>query len=348
VTATLEPAAPAPGAIASRVAWLTAPQRLEWRSEPLGSPGPAQLLCETLVTAISPGTELAAWSGAPPLRDGTGYPRLLGYCNVARVLAAGSAVGHIRPGQRVLSFAAHRSHSLIAADEVLLVLEEGMRSAEIACAYLYQLGYNAVLSSEVRAGSHVLVIGLGALGLTSVAMAAIAGAQVCAVSDQALPRRLGGEFGARAVFTRAEAQAAYRALTPQLADVVITTSNSWEDFGLALKLAGNRATIACLGFPGRSQPPGSFNPLDSRYFYVKQLRIEAVGMSPERPDARGFLRFDERTNLGYIAGLIHGGVLHPAALAPVSYSWDRLEQAYRELLTRRGSAVTCLLQWLPG
>lgn len=331
----------------ARIAWLVAPRRLEWRTEPVGSPGPTQLSCETLVTAISPGTELAAYSGAPPLREGTGYPRLLGYCNVARVTAAGSAVAHIRPGQRVLTYSSHRSHFLCEADEVLLVLGEDMRSEDIVCAYLYHLGYNAVLRAAVRAGTRVLVVGLGTLGLTSVAMATLAGAHVCAVSDQALPRRLGAEFGASAVFTRAQAEGAYRVLAPELADVVITTSNSWEDFALALKLAGHHATIACLGFPGRSRPPGDFNPLDSRYFYVKQLRIEAVGLSPERRDTRGFLRFDERANLAYIAALMQSGRLHPEALAPASRPWDELEQVYGELLTRRDAAVTCVLRWLP-
>ena len=54
------------------------------------------------MTAISPGTELAAYVGLPPLRDGPAYPRLQGYCNVGRVLTVGERVRHLVPGQRVL------------------------------------------------------------------------------------------------------------------------------------------------------------------------------------------------------------------------------------------------------
>ena len=327
--------------------YLTAPGQLELRAEPLevAALGAREVLCESLVTAISPGTELGAFTGLPPLRPGVHYPRLLGYCNVARVLAAGADVHEVRPGQRVLSFASHRSHFVMRAEELLLVLEPQARAAEICCTYLFHLGYNAVLRSAVRPGSRVLVIGLGALGLTAVAMAAIAGARVLALSDQAALRTLGQQFGAELALPRADVAALQAALGPGLADVIITTSNTWSDWELALQLAGRRGTVAVLGFPGRGQPPGAFNPLDSRYFYDKQLRLEAVGSAPERADARGFLRYNERDNLNYLAGLIMQGRLPAAALAGGSYPGAAIAEAYRELLARQRSAVTYLLRW---
>ena len=101
----------------------------------------------------------------------------------------------------------------VPADDVLQVLADGARSEDLACAYLFHLGYNAVLRSGVRPGSRVLVIGLGVLGLTSVAMAAIAGARVVAVSGHALPQRLGLEFGASAVLARSDGGAIRSALS---------------------------------------------------------------------------------------------------------------------------------------
>src|SRR5688572_21668827 len=40
-----------------------------------------QLLARTEFSAVSLGTEMAAYSGEPPLRPGIIYPRLVGYCN---------------------------------------------------------------------------------------------------------------------------------------------------------------------------------------------------------------------------------------------------------------------------
>jgi threonine dehydrogenase-like Zn-dependent dehydrogenase len=273
------------------------------------------------------------------------YPRLQGYCNVARVLAVGTGVSGINPGDRVLSFASHRSHFVSAAEDVLFVLGTEDRADDIVCTYLYHLGYNAVLRSGVRAGSRVLVIGLGALGLATAAVANVAGARVLGLSDHVLAQRIAVDSGASAVFARSDTGALRTALSEGLADVVIVTTNSWDDWAIALELSAIRGTIACLGFPGRGQAPGSFNPLDSRFFYAKQLRIEAVGHSPEKRDARGFLRFNERDNLKYLAELIVSGRLNPRLLASDSYPGGDIARAYRDLLDRRNSPVTFLLRW---
>lgn len=332
--------------IEASVVYLNAPYQLELRKERLATDiGAREILCETLVTAISPGTELAAYRGLPALRPGAGYPRLQGYCNVARVLAAGGEVREVTAGDRVLSFTSHRSHFVINADEVLLVLPQTAAAESLACTYLFHLGYDAVLKAAVRPGSRVLVLGLGALGLASVAMAAVAGGRVFGLSDQAFAGPIARAFGAAAVFSRRDLDGLRAALTDQLADVIIVTTNAWKDWATALEMAALHGTIACLGFPGRGEPPPPENPLDSRFFYTKQLRILAVGMAPERGDTRGFLRFNERTNLKYLAELLHAGRLDAASLVSGTYPASEIEQAYRDLLARDRRAVTYLLRW---
>jgi NADPH:quinone reductase-like Zn-dependent oxidoreductase len=335
-------ATPPPPVTTSRVVSLVGARQLVWLDEALPSTAPAgALLCETIVSAISPGTELAAWTGLPPLRDATGYPRVQGYCNVARVLDVGSGVSGFAAGDRVLSFQSHRSHFVLAADDVLLRLAETASADAVACTYLFHLGHNAVLRGGVRLSSHVLVIGLGALGLTSVAMARAAGAQVVAASAHERARALALQMGARAACSR---DAVAGQIGPG-ADVVIITTNAWSDWQLALQSTAMRGTIAVLGFPGRSQAPGDFNPLDSRYFYAKQLRIEAIGLSPERPDARGHARFNERDNLAFIYGEICTGRLDSSLLVSGTFPATQIERAYEALLERRDSPVTYLLRW---
>lgn len=331
----------------ARVVYLTAPRECEVRSEPLPSLGAGDVLCETLITAISPGTELAAYCGLPPLRTGVVYPRLQGYCNVARVLAVGSSVTGVAVGDRILSFRSHRSHFVTPATDVLLRLPAESKVEDAVCTYLFHLGYNAVLRAGVKAGSRVLVIGLGVLGLTSVAMAALAGATVVALSDQPSSQRVARTFGATAVHGRDSSAALREAFAGELADVVITTTNSWADWQTALQMAGPLGVIASLGFPGRGEGPATFNPLDSQYFYAKQLRIESVGLSPELPDGRGFARFNERDNLKFLASQIIAGRLHPSLLVSGTYPGVEIERAYTDLIARRNSPLTYLLRWSP-
>lgn len=331
-------------AITAKTVWLEGPGELVLREEPLAAPGAGKILCETIVTAISPGTELAAWRGDPPLRHGVVYPRLQGYCNVARVLECGDGVAECAPGDRVLTLQSHRSHFVTRASDALYKLPESADADRVVAAYLFHLGYNAVLRSDIRAGHRVLVIGLGALGLTSVAMASLAGANVVALSNQAAPAELAKAYGARGVFSRTEEAALAEALGDG-ADVIISTTNGWDDFALAQRMAAQNGTIACLGFPGRNEVPGNFNPLASEHFYMKQLRIEAVGWSPLENDARGFARFNLRDNIGFLAGAIQTGRIDPALILSGRYPGSEIAQAYTDLDMRKDDAVTYLLDW---
>lgn len=295
------------------------------------------------MSAISPGTELAAYNGLPPLGAAPAFPRLVGYCNVSRVIAVGDDVSSSRVGDRILTFMSHRSHFLVDEADVLLTLDEDDDAAIMACAYLFHLGYNAVLNADVRPGSRVMVLGMGVLGLTSTAMARISGAEVAAISDHDSALNLSMAMGADVALTRA--QLATAAHWHGSADAVILTTNGWADWQLALRSARRHGTIACLGFPGRGEPPPADNPFDPHYFYSKQLTIKSVGLSPERQDSRGFLRFNIRDNLAYLAGLFRTGTLDPAMLVSGRYPSERIAEAYADLRVRRGSPVTYLLEW---
>lgn len=329
----------------AKVVWLNAPGELELRSQKLPEPGENELLCQTLVSVISPGTEIAAYKGLPPLRPNVVYPRLQGYCNVARVMKVGAGVTEYKPNDRILSFMSHRSAFVIAKGDALYKLSETEDAGKIACTYLFHLGYNAVLRSGVRAGSRVVVIGLGALGLTTVAVAALSGARVFAISDQEAPAAIACKFGVEAVFKRDGLPSLADTLGANLADVVVSTTNGWDDWTIALQMARKLGVIAVLGFPGRGELPPAINPLDSQYFYMKQLRIEAVGLSPEYPDSRGYCRFNERANIEYLAGLISNGCLDSSLIISGEFDGMDIDNAYRNLVARVNSPITYLLNW---
>ena len=328
--------------IIARTAWLEGPEQLVWKDEELRAPAAGEMLCQTITSAISPGTELAAWHGAPPLRPGNPYPRVQGYCNVAKVLEVGEGVAGIAAGDRVLTLQSHRSHFVCKASDAYVKLDHGMEEGDVAPAYLFHLGYNAVLRSGVRAGSRVCVIGLGVLGLTSVGMAKRAGGQIYAISNHAYPRGIAvDQFDAWGAYARAEKDRLLAEMGAG-ADVVILTTNSWTDYQLALEIAGQHAAIACLGFPGREQAPGEYNPLSAEHFYNKQLRIEAVGMSPLENDPRGFNRFNLRDNLNYITRVI---AQDARQIVSAHYPAYELDRAYRDLSARKNNAITYLLDW---
>lgn len=326
---------------AARVAVLTSPRNLVFEQRQLSvNPLPVDaVLAETLVSAISPGTETAAWQGLPPLRPGPVYPRLVGYCNVARVLQCGSACTRVKPGDRVLSFASHCSHFVVREAELLAVLPDGLPSSEAVTAYLFHLGYSAVLAAGLPAGTHAVVVGLGVLGLTAAAMADLAGWAVAGVTNHSSLTDLQYRLPRLRLHSRSQPPA------EEQAQVVILTTNSWDDWDLSLRLAGQRGQIVVLGFPGRSQPSIPFNPLRAADFYHRQLRILAAGSCPEQADSRGFTPFNEQANIQRILDWFTSGRLDPALLRVEEQPADRLGDMYEQLISQDRSVHTYLLRW---
>jgi threonine dehydrogenase-like Zn-dependent dehydrogenase len=333
--------------INSKIAYLTSPYQLIFKDEIIDDDCLKKgfILCETLVSVISPGTEIAAYTGSPPLRPGKIYPRLVGYCNVARVIKVGADVSSVSEGDRVLTGSCHCSHFLIAENDIFSVIPDAVESRHAACAYLYHLGYDVVLKSGLSYGAPVVVLGLGVLGLGAVAMSSRAGGNVYAVSDYSTPAKIAGQFGVKRVFSRAEFADLKNLLGDRLSDVVISTSNSWLDWDLALQIAGRNSFIGVIGFPGRGLNSPKNNPLDSQYFYAKQLHIQAVGHAPVENDTRQFLKFNQKDNLSFILSEIEAGYLNPDLLISGVFSWDKLEDAYNGLIERVDSPITYALEW---
>lgn len=304
-----------------------------------------QLLCETYYTAISPGTETAAYTGKPPLSSNITYPRLLGYCNVSKILKIGRGVNSFRPGQFILTFSSHCSHSIINEKDVLCILPDGINKKFAACAYLFHLGYNAVISTGICYGAYVTVIGLGFIGLATIKMAINAGAKVFAISDSKVTSDLAINIGAHAVYNRNNYMEIAVEYGERLCDYVITTTNSWDDWRISLKLAGNRSTIGVVGFPGRDKSLPKHNPLDSNFFYQKQLTIKALGLSPEENDSRNFLKFNEKTNLAFIISQMLDDKIDASKFISDVIDPEKIEYAYQSIINRKHSAATYILKW---
>jgi threonine dehydrogenase-like Zn-dependent dehydrogenase len=297
----------------------------------LGAIGEHEIAARTLFTAVSTGTELAAYRGDPPLRPTRfPYPRLVGYCNVAEVIAVGEHATGYRPGDVILSGQSHRSAYVCDAGSVFLALPPQADPAAASLAYLMQLGYVALQSAGAQKGQRVAVIGLGVLGLATVACARMMGLDVSAVSNQEASLDIARQWGARAV-------AKHDAISLGAIDCVVLTSNLWQDWLLSLKTVNISGTIATLGFPGRGQALPDFNPLDSQWLYDKRLTIKATG-PPASPDQL-------RRNLVYLINQMAAGALHANQLISKTIRWQDLPTLYAELAANRGKLLTAVLKW---
>lgn len=305
-------------------------------------PAPDQILCRTEVSALSPGTELSAYRGDPPLRpQAKVYPRLMGYCNVATILARGTDVpADLQVGDRVLTHQSHRSGFMVAHGAVLAKLPTDMLADQASVTYLFHLGYAAFLKSGAVQGDRAAILGLGTLGLTTAALFANAGVPMMGFTNHAPDTQMTRAFGLRGVAPKEVG------IYADSFDHVVVSTNAWEDWQLALQLCRADATITVLSFPGRGQGQPDFNPLDSRYFYDKQLRIQSCGYMPS---GAGSSRRDQPRaiahNCVFLLEAITQGRLPAAALISGVMPYGTLDAIYAEMLAGNRSAQTQVLDW---
>ena len=117
-------AEPSPdGSLEARALWFTAPRTAEFRPEKAPSPEPGEVRIQTVVSAISHGTEMLVYRGEvptdlpldlPTLAGDYAFPIKYGYASVGRVLDAG--VELLSPGDLVFVHHPHQDAFVVPAD----------------------------------------------------------------------------------------------------------------------------------------------------------------------------------------------------------------------------------------
>jgi len=143
--------------------------RVATETESLRDPKAGEILVKNEFSLVSPGTELAIYTGShvgfgDPDVPWAKYPLRPGYSSVGRVEAKGAGAGGPEVGTRVLHFSTHASHSLVDLEKALwFVLPEGLDPRRALFARFAQIAYTAFGAVHL-APERVLVLGAGMIG----------------------------------------------------------------------------------------------------------------------------------------------------------------------------------------
>src|SRR5437763_928299 len=146
--------------------------QVDVREVELPPPGPEQILVETEVSAVSPGTELAVYTGThqwlkdPNLPDWK-FPFRSGYSAAGRIATVGANIRGWQAGDRVSYPGNHASHELLTLGHERgrwwkLPDKLDAERAALACVARYGLG--ASIRAGITLGRSAVVLGLGVIG----------------------------------------------------------------------------------------------------------------------------------------------------------------------------------------
>ncbi len=161
----------------TQILTFTAPRRLEIIERELPPPGAGEVLAQTLVSAISPGTEMLVYRGQCPTIDDPHdafsskieYPIAYGYACVGRVLETGKQVDKSWRGRLVFAFQPHASRFVTKSNSLLPIPDSLI--PETAC-FLpnMETAVNLVQDAAPILGERALVLGQGIVGLLVAAL----------------------------------------------------------------------------------------------------------------------------------------------------------------------------------
>lgn len=315
--------------------------RLEEETFSLDSLGDRQVFVETEVSALSTGTDLGNYEGrsreVPTAPD---YPRWVGYSNIGVIRRCGSGVTRWREGQRIFSPKPHQSAYVAHEDELIVPVPDGVAPEVASLCYLTNLGVAGMRQLGYQAGERVTVIGLGVIGLCTVAVAQAMGARVSAIANSEFRRDLALAVGAEVACLAGEGTGAGIE-----ADLIVLTANTWDAYRESVDIARFGGRISVLGFPGRAQPDPGFNPLAMEWFYGKQLILAGSGFSPRADVPPQEITFNVRRNIELIFDYARRGKLPLGRIITHRFPGRQLVDAYELALTHSKQMAAAIFDW---
>jgi threonine dehydrogenase-like Zn-dependent dehydrogenase len=309
--------------------------------------GEDEFIAETIYTAISPGTETAAFIGKEPLRPGSIYPRVVGYCNIARVLFKGKSILDISVGDIVLTFQSHRSHYM-QSNKVFYLKVKPELAKKATIAYLFHLGYHSLLTANAKQGHNIAIIGAGVLGVATSIISEVSGARTFLFSNQTDSISFMAKNN-KFVSVLKKQESSLKFIQTQTEetglDIIVNTSNSWDDYKFALNAVNTNGVIVNLGFPGRGEEFPLFNPLDPQFVYTKNLTIKALSPLYEAEISASQIRFNVKRNLKYIISLLNSGKISFDQLVTNKISYLNLNNQYIQFTSQSNYMLSTLIHW---
>lgn len=295
---------------------------------------PEEVAGRTLVSLISPGTEINAVFDKPGREPGVG-----GYAAVWEIEAVGEAITDLKPGQRVLSLGGHFSRQRRKHSEVVAV-PEGLAPEIAACARLAAVSWTTLVTTRARPVDQVLIVGLGMVGNLAAQIFQQAGFNVIGVDPVESRRQLAQRVGIR------DARPAIPADDSSVANkIAIAVDCSGHEAAVlgAINVVRRGGEVVLIGVPWkkRSDLP-AFDVLNAIFHRYVTLRTGWEWELPSHPS--DFRPHSTYGSLHAAMRWLSDGRLNVAPLL-TTMSPRRATEAYEGLLNQSSSSLSVIFDW---
>jgi 2-desacetyl-2-hydroxyethyl bacteriochlorophyllide A dehydrogenase len=339
----------------ARQAVIREPYQVEIREVELPPPAANQVLVATEASAVSPGTELAVYTGThqwlldPGLPDWK-FPFRPGYSAAGQVVAVGSDVKGWREGDRVSYPGNHASAELLTLGHErgrLWRLPDGLNAEKAALACVARYGMGAAIRAGITLGRSAAVLGLGVIGQWSLRCLRAAGAHpVVAIDSVRMRRQAARDAGADHALDPGAGDVPRQladCLGARGAEVVVDATGVPDAIPLAMSLASDGGQVVVVGSPrGRAREVNFYDDLHRRYLEVTGAHGNML-FEPAHTRLAGAWDIDKAQH--WLLAALAAGRLNLTGLVTHRLAPERLGSAYEGLLKKKEEHLEAVLLW---
>jgi 2-desacetyl-2-hydroxyethyl bacteriochlorophyllide A dehydrogenase len=331
----------------ARAVWFTAPRTAALREEIVPSPGPREVRVETIVSAVSAGTEMLVYRGEvpedlpldlPTLEGSYSLPIKYGYAAVGKILDKGPDVEHLSPGDYIFVHHPHQEVFVVPA-RMPVRLPEGLDPLLGVFIANLETALNVVHDTPVRLGETALVFGQGVVGLLVARLMKLAGAGPVMVVDPLERRRkLALAAGADDAFEPEGLNERVMEITGgRGTDVAVETSGSGAALQGAIDAVATEGTVVVASWYGTKPVTLALGG----HFHRGRVKLRSSQVGRLNPELAP--RWDRDRRMHTVLGLL--SELDLEDLISHRIPFERAPEAYRLLDERPGELVQVVVTY---
>lgn len=322
-----------------------------------GNLGPHEALVESEYSIISAGTEGSFFTNlmpkTPPIYRAQPiiYPARTGYGHLGTVLATGSEVKNINPGDRILTFSRHGSIVQANTARFALQVPSDIDGRLAIFTRMAGVAISAVRSSSVQAGDRVAIIGMGLVGNFAAQLFQLAGAEVIAFDISEMRLHQAQACGIEKVFNSREVDpiAVVRDWVGSSddrggANIVVEAIGESSLVAQAVEMCGRHGEVILLGSP-RAPFPGDLTPMLARIHLLAIRMIGALEWTFPISENTERARVTIEGNYRQILRWIHDRRLIVDPLLTHVLSPEACQEAYFGLAHQKDEYIGVVFDW---
>jgi 2-desacetyl-2-hydroxyethyl bacteriochlorophyllide A dehydrogenase len=279
----------------SAVVW-TEPGRVELVRVEMPGPASGEVTVEMLTSVVSPGTERAQYLRLP--NTGVAFPHRPGYSSAGVVVAVGTRVSGVTPGDLVaVGNVPHMSAATVSSSATYAV-PPGVPPEAGALMQLGVISRHGIGRAAIEPGEPVCVVGAGLVGALTQRLATAAGAGPVTVIARSRAKEAKALAGGATRFLVADADA--EEIAGLESPVVLEVTGAPDALAMAAQAAGNGARVVLLGSPRGVTPDVPLAAMRAKRLRLIGAHIDTLRHQPHSADADPFDR-EARTFLDLLA-----------------------------------------------